>query len=80
MKIAKEIAEFLGRGDSNWFTIVINREDFDAAIAVKLEPVREALVGMWDNPGRLSPSEMMEKYEAALALFEEEDEHRPQAA
>jgi len=43
MKLVKQIAETLGRGDADWLTLVINREELETAIAAKLEPVRKLL-------------------------------------
>jgi len=69
MKIASEIAaiQYPLEGGQNG----ARRVGLESIIAAKLKPIKDALSMMWEDLD-MPASEMIEKYEAALALFEDE--------
>jgi len=75
MKIAREIREMLesmGVIQHGLLDPEYDTQRIDERIAAELMPVRDALLMMWDEP-TMSAVDMIEKYEAAIAMLSEEE-------
>ena len=79
MRIASEIVKAAEEKHGNARygdidTITASAEEWETIIAAKLEPIRDALQMMWNNPESMTPGDILAQYTAACEMLEDEGE------